>query len=61
MPYNLHSNVKLFTDDEPLYVVITSDTDCDTHLQEDLCKLEEWQNLWQMELLCIEIKRCPKN
>ena len=53
--------MKLFTDDEPLYVVITSDTDCDTHLQEDLCKLEEWQNLWQMELLCIEIKRCPKN
>jgi hypothetical protein len=40
--------VKLFADDALLYGVITSDSDCD-RLQDDLHKLEQWQNLWQME------------
>ena len=45
---NLQSTVKLFADDALLYGVITSDSDCD-RLQDDLHKLEQWQNLWQME------------
>ena len=65
MPENLHSTVKLFADDALLYGVIESDIDCD-HLQEDLYKLEQWQNLLQMDfnpekckILCISKKRCP--
>ena len=57
--------MKLFADDALLYGVISSDINCD-HLQEDLCKLKQWQNLWQMEfnpekckILCISNKRCP--
>ena len=43
LPDNLQSSVKLFADDTLLYGVIASDTDCD-HLQDDLWKLEQWQN-----------------
>ena len=45
LPNNLHSNMKPFAHGALLYGVITSDIDYD-HVQEDLCKLEEWQNLW---------------
>ena len=62
---NLQSTVKLFADDALLYGVITSDSDCD-RLQDDLHKLEQWQNLWQMEfnpskckILCISNKKHP--
>ena len=48
LPNNLHSTVKLFSDDVLLYGVISHDFDCD-HLQEDQYELEQWQNLWQME------------
>ena len=51
LPNNLHSIVKFFADDALLYGVITSDIDYD-HLQEDLCKLEQWQNCgrWNLEM-----------
>ena len=62
---NLQSSVKLFADDALLYGVIANDTDCD-HLQDDLQKLEQWQNQWQMQfnpskckVLCISNKRSP--
>ena len=65
LPDNLQSSVKLFADDPLLYGVIASDTDCD-HLQDDLWKLEQWQNQWQMhfnlskcKVLCISNKRSP--
>ena len=66
---NLHetlgSSVKVFADDALLYGVITNDADCDL-LQDDLQKLEQWQNQWQMQfnpskckVLCISKKRSP--
>lgn len=65
LPDNLQSPVKLFADDALLYGVIANDTDCD-HLQDDLQKLEQWQNQWQMKfnpskckILCISNKRSP--
>ena len=65
LPDNLQSSVNLFADDALLYGVIASDTDCD-HLQDDLQKLEQWQNQWQMQfdpskckVLCISNKRSP--
>ena len=48
LPDNLQSPVKLFADKALLYGVIANDTDCD-HLQDDLQKLEQWQNQWQMK------------
>ncbi len=48
LPENLQSTVKLFADDALLYGVITSDSDYD-RLQDDLYKLEQWQDIWQME------------
>ena len=44
----LKSTVRLFADDALLYCFIKSDGDLDS-LQSDLCKLEEWQDRWQME------------
>ena len=43
LPDSLQCSVKLFADDALLYGVIASDRDCD-HLQDDLWKLEQWQN-----------------
>ena len=45
LPENLQSTVKLFADDALLYGVITSDSDYD-RLQDDLYKLEQWQDIW---------------
>ena len=47
LPNGLTSTVKLFADDTLLYGVVVEDSDCD-NLQEDLNKLEIWQNDWQM-------------
>ena len=65
LPDNLQSSVKLFADDALFYGFIASDTDCD-HLQDDLWKLEQWQNQWQMQfnpskckVLCISNTRSP--
>ncbi|CAB4025778.1 Hypothetical predicted protein, partial [Paramuricea clavata] len=59
----LKSTVRLFADDALLYCFIESDVDADS-LQADLCKLEEWQDRWQMEfnstkckVMCITTKK----
>ena len=59
----LKSTVRLFADDALLYCFIESDGDLDS-LQSDLCKLEEWQDRWQMEfnptkckVMCITTKK----
>ena len=43
LPKNLTSNVRLFADDCLLYLLVKSDNDISL-LQNDLLKLEEWQN-----------------
>ena len=39
LPVNIHSEVRLFTDDTAVYLTINSKADCQT-LQQDLHKLE---------------------
>ena len=65
LPDGLASTVKLFADDTLLYGVVVDDSDCD-NLQDDLNKLEIWQNEWQMEfnpskcnIMCISNKHRP--
>ena len=65
LPNGLTSTVKLFADDTLLYGVVVEDSDCD-NLQDDLNKLEIWQNKWQMEfnpskcnIICISNKQSP--
>ena len=48
LPNNLTSNVRLFADDCLLYLPVKSDNDTSL-LQNDLLKLEEWQNTWLMK------------
>ena len=48
LPNGLTSTVKLFADDTLLYGVVVEDSDCN-NLQDDLNKLEIWQNEWQMQ------------
>ena len=48
LPNNLTSNVRLFADDCLLYPPVKSDNDTSL-LQNDLLKLEEWQNTWLMK------------
>ena len=48
LPNNLTSNVRFFTDDCLLYQPVKSDNDISL-LQNDLIKLEEWQNTWLMK------------
>ena len=62
LPNGLTSTVKLFADDTLLYGVVVEDSDCD-NLQDDLNKLEIWQNEWQMQfnpskcnIICISNK-----
>ena len=47
LPNNLKSSIRLFADDALLYGIVSSDVDGD-QLQEDLKKLEVWQNKWPM-------------
>lgn len=65
LPDNLQCFFKLVADDALLYGIIANDKDCDL-LLEDLQKLEQWQNQWQMQfnpskckVLCIPDKRSP--
>ena len=46
---NITSSVRLFADDCVIYKSITSLEDAE-QLQEDLCKICEWTNKWQMKL-----------
>ena len=48
LPNNLTSNVRIFADDCLLYQPVKSDNDISL-LQNDLIKLEEWQNTWLMK------------
>ena len=47
MPECIKSEIKLFTDDSLLYRRTHNNTDCH-QLQEDLDKLQEWEQRWQM-------------
>ena len=65
LPDTLHSSIRLFADDALLYSLISGSPDCD-QLQEDLHKLEIWQEKWQMKfnpgkckMLCISTKKNP--
>ena len=46
---NITSSVRLFVDDCIIYKPITTLQDV-KQLQEDLCKIFEWTNKWQMKL-----------
>ena len=46
--YTRHSQVRLFADDTIMYLTITTEQDCEK-LQEDLKRLEKWEEEWQME------------
>ena len=65
LPNNLKSSIRLFADDALLYGIVSSDVDGD-QLQEDLKKLEVWQNKWQMSFnpakcktICLSTKKVP--
>ncbi len=65
LPGDLVSSVRLFADDTLLYATIANDEDT-TDLQDDLRRLEIWQQKWQMEfnlskckIMCITTKRNP--
>ncbi|MEW8541896.1 MAG: reverse transcriptase family protein [Candidatus Thiodiazotropha sp.] len=47
MPKCVQSEIKLFADDSLLYRRVRSSADCH-QLQEDLDKLQEWEQKWQM-------------
>ena len=51
---NISSNIWLFADDCVLYRTINNTSDNDL-LQEDLSKLEQWSNIWQMDF---NVKKC---
>ena len=46
--YTKHSQVRLFADDTIVYLTIACKEDCQM-LHDDLKRLEEWENEWQME------------
>ena len=48
LPDNLSSTVRLFADDNLLYLAVESQSDTNS-LQKDLDKLENWENRWLME------------
>ena len=48
MPEGINSTVRLFADDSLVYRIIQSKED-QTILQEDLRKLQEWEQKWQMQ------------
>ena len=59
----LKSTVRLFADDALMYCLIESELDSDS-LQGNLCKLDDWQDRWQMEfnpnkckVMCITTKK----
>ena len=65
LPNNLKSSIRLFADDALLYGIVSSEVDGD-QLQEDLKKLEVWQNKWQMSFnpakcktICLSTKKVP--
>ena len=65
LPDSLNSTVRLFADDALLYGTICCDEDT-ADLQEDLYRLEDWQQKWKMEfnpskckIMCFTTKRDP--
>jgi len=65
LPNKLKSSIRLLADDALLYGVVSSDVDSD-QLQEDLKKLEVWQNKWQISFnpakcktICLPTKKVP--
>ena len=65
MPECVKSEIKLFAEDSLLYRRIQNIADCH-QLQEDLNKLQEWEQRWQMdfnadkcEVICITYKKRP--
>ena len=65
LPDGLNSTVRLFADDALLYGTICCDEDT-ADLQNDLYRLEDWQQKWQMEfnpskckIMCFTTRRDP--
>ena len=65
LPDGLNSTVRLFADDALLYGTICCDEDT-ADLQDDLYRLEDWQQKWQMEfnpskckIMCFTTRRDP--
>ena len=65
LPDGLNSPVRLFPDDALLYGIISNDTD-GNKIQDDWCKLEQWQYKWQMDfnpskckVVCFSTKKDP--
>ena len=65
LPDGLNSIVRLFADDVLLYGTICCDEDT-ADLQDDLYRLEDWQQKWQMEfnpskckIMCFTTRRDP--
>ena len=46
--YTKHSQIHLFADDTIVYLTVSAIDDCG-ELQEDLKRLEKWEEEWQME------------
>ena len=64
LPSKLQCTVSPFSDDCLLYAILVNPTSDAQLLQDDLYKLEEWQNLWQMQfnpkkcsIVCITLKK----
>jgi hypothetical protein len=60
MPETVKSKIKLFADDAKLYNIIRTTEDCQ-QVQEDLTRMQNWSNTWQMKfhpqkctVLCLE-------
>ena len=47
LPEQVRPRVRLFADDTAMYLCISSLSEANT-LQEDLCKLEQWEEDWDM-------------
>ena len=65
LPDGLNSTVRFFADDALLYGTICCDEDT-ADLQDDLYRLEDWQQKWQMEfdpckckIMCFTTRRDP--
>ena len=45
---NLHSNPNLFADDTPLFWIVTEEALSNSHLNDDLSKINDWTYKWKM-------------
>lgn len=67
LPDGLNSTVRPFADDALLYGITCCDEDT-ANFQDNLCRLEDWQQKWQMEfnpskckIMCFTMMKDPPN